>query len=279
MDDLGALFGDLVAFLGEQVSASSLRLGPVPTATILVVLLVLLSLVARPTTRWTVRDLGHLAGVRRAMALAAESGGAAAFSLGTAGIARAATAVDRIQTLAALPILAHVARAAARSGVPLRISSNDPVVVVMAASALADAHRATETVERVERSRADYLGEGRPAAAAAALSEAGAPAAAFVAGSMAEEALILLDGAAEGAAWTSFGTANPSQASSVLLEGEGTLVGSELFQAPSDLRPGHDRTAALAANRLIVAAVVVVLVGSAFALVGGIDLAGIVAGR
>jgi hypothetical protein len=75
--DLGRLVGDLLSFVGALVGDSSLRLGPLPTLALLAVLLVLLSLVARPSTRWMVRDLGHLAAVGRAMALAA--GGALLF--------------------------------------------------------------------------------------------------------------------------------------------------------------------------------------------------------
>jgi hypothetical protein len=277
MPDLGRLLGDLVAFLGEQVAASSLRLGPVATVVLLGVVLVLLSLVARPPTRWTLRDIGRLAAVGRAMALAAESGGAATFSLGTAGVARATSALDRLQTLAALPILGVVARAAARSGVPLRVSTNDPVAAHMADLVLDDAHRRTETLERRDRSSTDYLGEGR-AAAAAAMAPAGSPAAAFVAGSLSEEGLLLLDGSARRAASTSFGTADASQATSVLLTGEGTMVGPELFAATSDARGRSDRTAVTATNRVVLAAAAVVVIGSLAAWVAGIDVAAALVG-
>jgi hypothetical protein len=279
MPDLGSLLGGLVSFIGEQVAASSLRLGPVATLTLLGVVLVLLSLVARPSSRWTVRDVGHLAAVSRAMALAAESGGVAAFSLGTAGVARAASALGRLQTLAALPVLSLVARSAARSGVPLRVTANDPVAVELAEQVLADAHRRTDTLERRDRSKAEYVGEGRAAAAAAAVAQGGAPAATFVVGSLEEEALILLHGASRGAAWTSFGTAEASQASSVLLTGEGTMIGPEPFQASSDLRGRSDRTGVLAANRIVLAAVAVIVVGSLAAWIAGADVAALLAGR
>ena len=92
--------------------------------------------------------------------------------------------------------------------------------------------------------------------------------------------MLLLSGAQDGAAWTSFGTAAASQAGSVLLEGDGTLIGPELYQAPSDLRAvGHGRTAVLAANRIIVAALVTIVLGSLLAVAGGMDLAGVLAGR
>ncbi|HEX5578616.1 MAG TPA: DUF6754 domain-containing protein [Candidatus Limnocylindria bacterium] len=280
MPDFGGMVAGLLDFIGEQLGASSLRLGAVPTVALLGIVLVLLSLIARPTTRWVARDLGRLAAVSRAMALAAESGGAAAFSLGSAGVARAASSFDRLQTLAAIPVLGHVARAAARAGVPLRVTANDPVATHLADRAMDAAHRATETEERQERSTTEYLGEGRPLAAAVSLAESGTPAAAFVGGGLAEEALLLLEGAQHGAAWTSFGTADPSQAGSVLLEGEGSLVGPELYQAPSDLRPtGLDRIAVLAANRIIVAALVTIALGSLLAVAGGMDLAGLLAGR
>jgi hypothetical protein len=182
--------------------------------------------------------------------------------------------------MAAIPVLGHVARAAARAGVPLRVTASDQVAVHLAQGALDAAHRATETEERQEQSTTEYIGEGRGAAAAIALAEAGAPAAAFVDGGLAEEAMLLLNGAQEGAAWTSFGTATASQAGSVLLEGEGSLIGPELYQAPSDLRPsGLERTGVLAANRIIVAALVVVVLGSLLAVVGGLDPAASLAGR
>lgn len=280
MPDPGQLVEDLLSFIGEQVGASSLRLGPIPTLVVLGVMLVLLSLVARPSTRWAVRDLGRLAAVSRAMALAAESGGAAAFSLGTAGVGRAASAFDRMQTLAALPILEHAARAAARAGVPLRVTTNDAVAAHLAEVALGEAHRRTDTEERRERSHAEFVGEGRAALAATSLAEGGAPAAAFVDGGLGEESLLLLHGAGDGAAWSSFGTATPVQAASVLLTGEGALVGPELYQAPSDLRSaGHERTGVLAANRLIAAALVTIVLGSLLAVAAGVDLAGPLAGR
>jgi hypothetical protein len=278
MPDLGRLLGDLVAFLGAQVAASSLRLGPVASVVLLGILLVLLSLVARPPTRWTVRDIGRLAAVGRAMALAAESGGAVAFSLGTAGVARATSALERLQTLAALPILGIVARSAARSGVPLRVSTNDPVAAHMADLVLDDAHRRTETLERRERSTAHFLGEGRATAAAAAMGGAGSPAAAFAAGSLAEEGLLLMEASARRAASTSFGTADPSQGTSVLLTGEGTMVGPELFQATSDLRGRADRTGVTAANRITLAAAAVVVLGSLAAWLGGLDVAAALVG-
>ena len=51
MPDFGALLAGLLDFIGEQIGASSLRLGPIPTVALLGIVLVLLSLIARPTTR------------------------------------------------------------------------------------------------------------------------------------------------------------------------------------------------------------------------------------
>jgi hypothetical protein len=162
----------------------------------------------------------------------------------------------------------------------LRVAANDPVAIHLAQGSLDAAHRATETEERQAQSTTDYIGEGRGAAAAIALAEAGTPAAAFVDGGLAEEAMLLLSGAQEGAAWTSFGTATASQAGSVLLEGDGSLIGPELYQAPSDLRAtGLERTGVLAANRILVAALVVIVLGSVLAVAGGTDLASLLAGR
>jgi hypothetical protein len=280
MPDIGDLIGRLVGLIGEVLGASSLRLGIGPTFAILGVLLVLLSLVARPTSRWLTRDLGHLAAVARFMSLAAEAGAAAAFSLGTAGVARSAVAAQRVQTLAALPLLGHVARAAARSGAPTEVTSNDPVAALLAETVVRDAHRATDTAERARRSQVRYLGEGRGTAAARALAEEGGHGAAFAMGGMAEESLLLLDGMARGASSTSFGTAQPTEATSVLLEGEGTLIGPQLYQAPADLHAaGHDRVAVFAGNRLIWMSLIVLLAGSLVALLTGGDVAGFLVGH
>ena len=277
MPDFGALLAGLLDFIGEQIGASSLRLGPIPTVALLGIVLVLLSLIARPTTRWVARDLGRLAAVGRAMALAAESGGAAA-SLGSAGVARAASSSDRLQTLAAIPVLGHVARAAARAGVPLRVTANDPLAVYEAQGAgrRAPGHRNRGRQEARRPSTWARTGSGRGDRHGGG----GHPGRRLRRGGLAEEALLLLNGAQDGAAWTSFGTAAASQAGSVLLEGDGTLIGPELYQAPSDLRAvGHGRTAVLAANRIIVAALVTIVLGSLLAVAGGMDLAGVLAGR
>ena len=156
------LLGDLASFVGEILGASSLRFEIGPTLVILGVALVLLQLVARPVSRWVTSDAAGLAGVGRAMALAAESGTDAVVSLGGAGITRTTDALGRLQTVAALPILGHVARAAARSGIPLRVLTNDPIAGVMAESAVEAAHAATATQERQGRSRIVMVGEGRP---------------------------------------------------------------------------------------------------------------------
>ncbi len=280
MPDIGELIGRLVGVVGQVLGASSLRLGIGPTLAIAGIVLILLSLVARPTSRWLTRDLGHLSAVGRAMALAAESAAAATFSLGTAGIARSVSAAARLQTLAALPILGHVAAAAARSGVPLDVTTNDPVAAILAETTVADAHRRTETLERASRSRVIYVGEGRGTAAAHALASMPTPGAAFVMGGLGEEALLLLEGVADEARSTSFGTADASQAGSVLLDGEGTLIGPELYQAPSDLaRRGHDRIAVFAGNRVAGISLIVLVLGSALVLFGRVDLAGFLVGH
>lgn len=279
MPDIGELLGGIVTFIGEQVADTSLRLGPVPSATILLVVLVLLSMIASPSSRWVIRDLGRLGAVGRAMALAAESGGQAAHSLGTAGLARGVSAVERVQTLSALPILALVARAAALAGVKFRLTANDPLAAHLGAAGLEQAHRQTATEERAQRSMAEYLGEGRAVAAAAAIADDAAPSAAFVTGGLSEEALLLLVGAGQGSAWTSFGTAAASQAASVEMTGEGAMIGPELFQAISDGQPGPERMAVLAANRLLLGAIIVLVIGSLVTITTGLDLAAAMAGR
>ncbi|MGH2357374.1 MAG: DUF6754 domain-containing protein, partial [Candidatus Limnocylindria bacterium] len=187
MPNPGELIGELVRAISDVLNASSLRIGAAPTLALLGVLLVLLQLAARPPSGWLSLDPGGLAGVGRAMALAAEAGSTAAVSLGSAGLARAASAVARIQTLAALPILLHVAGAAARAGVPLEVSVNDPLAVIAAEATLAEAHQRTETPERSGRSRVVFVGEGRPAAAGMALGRPRTAEAAYLAGGLGEE--------------------------------------------------------------------------------------------
>lgn len=71
MPNLGEFVAQLVRILTDAVGSSSMRLEAAPTVAILLVLLVLLSLLARPSARWSGADLGRLGQVGRAMALAA----------------------------------------------------------------------------------------------------------------------------------------------------------------------------------------------------------------
>jgi hypothetical protein len=280
MPNLGELAAYLVGLVTGAIGASSMRVGAASTVAILVVLLALLSLIARPTARWTAADLGGLSRVGRVMALAAESGADATVSLGSAGVGRAASAIDRFQTLAALPLLGHVADAAARAGVPLRVTTNDPVAAIFARATLAGAHQRTATPERASAAAVEYVGEGRPAAAAFALATAQPHGVAMVAGGLGEEAMLLLDGVLGDAEWSLAATAGASQAGGPLLNGDGTLVGPELFQAAGDLGPaGHARTAVLAANQLIWAAVGILLAGSLITWAGGPQVASFLTGR
>jgi hypothetical protein len=262
----------LISFVGDVLGSSSLRLEVGPTLIVLGVLLVLLQLVARPVSRWQTTDAGGLAGIGRAMALAAESGTDAVVVLGGAGIARSGDALGRLQTLAALPLLGHVARAAARSGVPLRVLVNDAMAGAAADAALDTAHRRTATLERLARSRIVVAGEGRPALAGLALTARAKPAAALALGSMREESMLLLTGLRRGGGSLAAGTAEAAQAPTLLLGGGGALIGPELFGAAADLQADpNERTMVMAANRLLVAAVLVLAAGSVLALAGVID--------
>jgi hypothetical protein len=277
--DPGELIGDLVRLVGEALGASSLRLGAGPTLAVLGVLLVLLQLVARPTSRWQSRDAGGLGAISRAMALAAEAGTAVSVSLGTAGVARTTSAFGRLQTLAALSILGHVARAAARAGVPVRVASNDPLISAIADAALDAVHRRTATSERRARSQAAFDGEGRGVAAGEALARHDRPAAAFAAGGMGEEATLLLSGLGGGAGSTSFGTADAAQAPAILLTAGGTMIGPQLFEATADLRADPvERTSVLAADRLLIMAITIIVVGTVLALGGLLDVRGFLTG-
>lgn len=272
------LLGRIVRFVGEILGASSLRFEIGPTLVLLGIVLILLQLVARPISRWVTSDAAGLAGVGRAMALAAESGTDAVVSLGGAGITRTTDALGRLQTLAALSILGHVARAAARSGVPLRVLTNDPLAGVVAAATVDAAHDATATNERQGRSRIVVVGEGRPTMAGLAMTTRARPAAAFAIGSLREEALLHLEGM-RGAGSLASATAEAAQAPSLLLGGGAALIGPEPFQAGADLRSDVDqRTMVMAANRLIGLAVTVIVVGSLLALLGIVDLAAFLSG-
>lgn len=265
------LVGRVVRFVGDILGASSLRFEIGPTLVVLGVLLVLLQLVARPVSRWVSSDAGGLSSVGRAMALAAESGTDVVVSLGNAGLSRATDALARLQTLAALPALSHVARASARSGVPLRVLTADPVTMVVAGATVEAGHQTTETLERRGRSRIVYIGEGRAVAAGLVMTTRAHPAAAFAIGSFREEATLALEGLRGGAGSLTAGTAEPAQVSSVLLAG-GTLVGPAAYQAAADLRADStERTMVIAANRLILFTVAVIAAGTVLTAAGVID--------
>ena len=272
------LIGRIVRFVGDLLGASSLRFEIGPTLVVLGVLLVLLQLVARPVSRWVSADAGGMTAVGRAMALAAESGTDVVVSLGNAGLSRATDALARLQTLSALPALSHVARASARSGVPLRVLTADPLTMVVADATVEAGHESTETLERRGRSRIVYVGEGRPAAAGLVMTTAAHPAAAFAIGSFREEATLSLEGLRGGAGTLSAGTAEPAQVSSVLLAG-GALIGPATYQAAADLRADPtERTMVMAANRLILLAVAVIALGTVLAAAGLIDPGAILVG-
>ena len=279
MPDPAELFGRLVRFVGDILGASSLRFDVGPTLVVLGVLLVLLQLVARPVSRWVSSDPGGLTSIGRAMALAAESGTDVVMSLGAAGLVRGTDALGRLQTLAAMPVLAHVARAAARSGVPLRVLTNDPLAAVVAEAALEAGHASTDTLERSSRSRVVLVGEGRPSAAGLVMTTNARPASAFAIGSLREEAALHLDGLRHGAGALVAGTAEATQVPTVLLAGGGALIGPQPYQAPADLRADvNERTMVMAANRLILVAAAAVVVGSVLALAGLVDPAGVLSG-
>jgi hypothetical protein len=275
----GELIGGLVRLLGEVLGASSLRLGAGPTLAVLGVLLVLLQLIARPTSRWVSREAGGLAAIGRAMALAAEAGTAVVVSIGTAGLARSTSATARLQTLAAVPILGHVARAAARAGVPLHVATNDPLAAIVADAALDAAYRRTAATERRARSHVSFVGEGRAVAAGGAMARRESPAAAVGVGAMGEEATLLMHGMASGASSVTFGSAEAAQAPAILLGGGGAMIGPQVLQAAADLRAdAAERTSVLAADRLLLMALGVLVVGTALLLGGLLDVRGFLTG-
>lgn len=273
------LIDRLVRFVGEVLSASTLRFDVVTTLAVLGVLLIFLQLVARPVSRWVTTDAGGIGGIGRAMALAAESGTDAVVSLGAGGLVRSSDALARLQTVAALPILGHVARAAARSGVSLRVLTNDPLAGVLAAATIDASHEATATPERLGRSRIIFVGEGRSVGAGLVLSASARPAAAVAVGSLREEAQLYLEGLGGTAGSLHAGTAEAAQAPAPILTATGALIGPELYQAPADLRSEvEERTMVTSANRLIAVALAVILIGGVLALGGIVDLRDVLLG-
>jgi len=280
MPNLGEIASGIISWAVNAVGESSMRLGPAPTLVVMLVPLVVLSMVARPAGRWTGRDLGALASLARAMALAAESGRDAIVSVGSAGLVRGVSAVERLQTLVALPLLGHVARAAARAGVPLHVRSNDPIATFLAQRSLDDAHELTATQERSASSTVEYIGEGRPLAAAAAIADVGGHGVVLVAGSLAEESLLLLGGLSASGAWSVGATASPSELAGPVLQADGAVIGPELFQALAEVAPkNHSRIVVTSANRLLLATIAALLIGSAAMLLGSPDLAPFLVGR
>jgi hypothetical protein len=270
MPSAGELIARLLSWVGDLINASSLRDGLAPTVAVLVVLLTLLSLVARPSSGWVTRDAGKVTGLGRSMALAAEAGATATLSVGTAGHARATAAAERMQTLVVLPLGEHVARTAARAGVPLHITTNDPVVAGMAEAIVGEAHDATGTGERRQRSHVEFLGEGRLPPAGLSLGADARRVAGFALGGLGDESLLLAHGMAAGPTGARVGTGDVAQAPSVLLEGLGTLVGADLYAAPAEVRStGHARTAVVATNRLIGVVIGIIVLAAAWALAGG----------
>jgi len=280
MPNIGELASQFINWAVGAVGESSMRIGSVPTLVTLLIPLVVLSLVARPARRWAGSEVGALANMARAMALAAESGKDVVVSLGSAGLVRGASAAERLQTLVALPLLGHFARAAARAGVPVHVASNDPLVTFLAQGTLDESHRLTSTRERSGSSMVTYIGEGRPLAAAAALADEGGHGVVLVAGGLAEEGLMLLSGLSGSAPWSVGATASPAELAGPLLLDDGAVVGPELFQALAEVAPmAHSRTTVIAANRLIVGIVVAMLLGSLAMLAGAPDLAPFLVGR
>jgi hypothetical protein len=102
----------------------------------------------------------------------------------------------------------------------------------------------------------------------------------MVAGGLAEEGLLLLDGVLGDAEWSVAGTASAGQAAGPLLNGNGSLIGPELLQAGGEFSAsGSARAAVLAANRLIWTVIGVLLIGSLVAWAGGPQVAAFLAGR
>lgn len=280
MPNIGELVGRVIAMVVGAVGESSMRLGPVPTLAILVIPLLVLSLVARPERRWATSGLGALDRIGEAMAQAAESGSDAVVSLGSAGLLRATSSAERLQTLVALSLLERVARAAARAAVPLRVWVNDPLLAYLARGALARAHLRTETAERSASSTVEFIGDGRPLAASVALADPSQHGLSVTVGGFGEEGLLLMGSMPASAGWSLSGTASPSQLAAPLLESQAAIIGPELYQAGAEgSAHGRSRPSAQAANRLILLSIVIILASSVAVGLGVPDLARFLAGR
>ena len=182
--------------------------------------------------------------------------------------------------MATVSLLGHVGRAAARAGVPIHLTTNDPFAAILADAALDAAYRRAAAMERRGRSRVTFDGEGRGVAAGQALARREWPAAAFGVGAMGEEATLLIHGLASGAGSATFGTAEATQAPAILLgSNAGAMIGPQLLQAAADLRADPaERTSVLAADRLLLVAIGVLVVGTALLLGGIMDVRGFLTG-
>jgi hypothetical protein len=142
----------------------------------------------------------------------------------------------------------------------------------MAEATLEAGHAKTATLERSGRSRVVLTGEGRPVAAGLVMTAAARPAAAFVAGSLREEATLHVEGLRHGAGSLVAGTAEATQAPSVLLAGGGALIGPQPYQVAADLHADvNERTMVMAGNRLILLAVAAIAIGVVLSLTGVLD--------
>jgi hypothetical protein len=115
------------------------------------------------------------------------------------------------------------------------------------------------------------VGEGRPALAGLVMTARARPAAAVALGSLREEAALELAGLRGGAGTLIAGTAEPVQAPTLAATAGAALLGPALMTAAADLRADlNERTMVLAGNRLLLAAVAVLVFGTILSLLGAI---------
>ena len=147
------------------------------------------------------------------MALAAESGTDAVVCSAAAGSRARPTRSRASRRWPRCRCSAHVGRAAARSGVPLRVLVNDPLAGVAAERGPRHRPPPHGDARATRRGRASSSpGEGRPALSGLAMTARARPAAALALGSLREEATLLLEGLRSGGGSLSAGTAEAAQA-------------------------------------------------------------------
>jgi uncharacterized protein DUF6754 len=141
--------------------------------------------------------------------------------------------VDDIQTIAALAILGHVARATARYGTDLDVPNRDPLTFVSARETVRDAYLMEGRPDLYREEMVNYVTYDQFAFTAAVSGRMvrERPAANFLIGYFFAESLILAESGQASGAIQIAGTADPAQLPFFVAACDYTLIGEELYAA------------------------------------------------